>query len=305
MKILLHYHQWGNRWIPYFEKELSRYDLTVTSTEDGEELGKLSEKADVLLSMWCDGITAFWTRFFGDKKIITYLRRYEMWEQLYMENVDFPLVDAIIFVSDYYKRVFNKMVVNKPKYQFVIPNSVDIDKFPFRKEHIKNKDIALVCSIKNVNNIPLAFQILMELPKEYKLHQIGLSQHNSQIVGQIYSYMHNLGLADRFITHSRLPIDEVPNWLMNKDCLLSTSLNEGNPNNIIEAMAMGVKPIIHNWPGARDQFPDDLVFDKIREAVQAIEEDKYEPERYRQIVREKYSLDNFKKLHEVIETVNG
>jgi hypothetical protein len=38
---------------------------------------------------------------------------------------------------------------------------------------------------------------------------------------------------------------------------LSTSLSEGNPNNVIEAMAKGIKPVVHAWPGAEDQFPED------------------------------------------------
>jgi hypothetical protein len=41
----------------------------------------------------------------------------------------------------------------------------------------------------------------------------------------------------------------------------------------------------------------------IHEAVDLIKEDKYEPERYREWVKKKYSLNNFKKIHEVIEKV--
>jgi hypothetical protein len=76
MKVLLHYPEWGNRWGQYFEKTLRRYDLTVTHTTKGEELGPLSEEADVLISMWFNETTCFWSRYFPDKKIISYLRRY-------------------------------------------------------------------------------------------------------------------------------------------------------------------------------------------------------------------------------------
>jgi hypothetical protein len=88
--------------------------------------------------------------------------------------------------------------------------------------------------------------------------------------------------------------------------ILSTSLNEGNPNCIIEAMAMGIKPVIHNWPGAKDQFPSDFIFNKIGEAIEMIQSGRHEPERYRQWVADNYSVANFKKLHTVIEDVlNG
>jgi hypothetical protein len=56
MKVLLHRHEWDNRWIPYFQKELSRYDLTVTSSVIPDELLNLSRGKDLLVSMWSDEI---------------------------------------------------------------------------------------------------------------------------------------------------------------------------------------------------------------------------------------------------------
>ena len=110
-----------------------------------------------------------------------------------------------------------------------------------------------------------------------------------------------MGVNERFITYGGIPSEGVAEWLEDKDYILCTSINEGNPNNIIEAMAMGIKPIIHNFPGAKEQFPDDLIFTETSGALIRILENKYEPEKYRDWVKERYDLSNFSKIHDVIE----
>jgi glycosyltransferase involved in cell wall biosynthesis len=309
MKILLHYPAWGNRWIPYINEELSRYDLTVTTSHDPHEVARLSQEADILMSMWASEVVEFWTKTFGHKKIITYLRRYESHTPLVREStILFNRVDAVIFVSEFYRDYFNELLDKGdfpgPKCQYVIPNGVDLSGFPLRKRRATTNKIALVCSFREVKNIALAFQILLNLPKRYTLHQIGIA-HKDISTWQLFTYMENLGLGDRFTTEGEIPPDQVSSWLEDKEFIISTSLNEGNPNNIIEAMSMGIKPIIHNWPGAKDQFPESLIFNTVDEAVELIKKDYYNPSFYRMWVKDKYSLENFKQLHKVIERIMG
>jgi len=309
MKILLHYPEWSNRWVPYIEKELNQYDLTVTHTSDGGKLGDLSDKADLLISMWMNEITAFWSQYFPDKKIISYLRRYEFWEPDLLNAINFEAVNAIIFVSEYYHKVFNRLMgldfkgrLSPETKQHVIPNVINFDDFKPIKPKKNSKKIAMVCLIKNVKNIPLACQILLALPEEFTIHQIGLPA-GSQIAGQITSYIDSLGLMDRFKMEGVISSNKVYNWLKDKRCLLSTSINEGNPNNVIEAMAMGIKPIVHDWPGARDQFPENLIFRTVDEAASLILDSSYRPAFYRRWVQDKYSIKNYEKLHAVIKEV--
>ena len=305
IKITLYYPEWSNRWIPYILDELtSCYEVTVFHNTNIDVVVEASKDADILLSMWCDPIVEFWSNKFPHKKIISYLRRYEMWEQETIKNVKFENIDAMIFVSQYYKNVFNGIInsAGEQKRQYVIANGIDTSHFSIPSSVPEKTKIALIGSIKVVKNLPLAGQVLLQLPEEYTIHHIGLP-FNSQSTGQVMSYLGNLGLSHRFRFEGHIPSDKVPKWLENKGCILSTSLNEGNPNCIIEAMAMGIKPVIHNWPGAKGQFPKDLIWNTLDEAVAMITSDKREPERYRQHVIENFSLDNFKKLHTVIDEV--
>lgn len=302
MKVLLHYPKWNNRWIPYIEHELSRYDVTVCHSYSSKELRLLSEKADLLISMWCDPCVTLWSQEFPEKKIITYIRRYEMWSNNLFRWTSFPRIDAVIFVSEYYKRLFENGMVEQPQRTYCIPNGIDLSQFPFRPKRAGTNKVALVGQMKSVKNFPLAVQVLMGLPKSYTAHQIGLPANEMQI-GQFVSYVDNLGFNGRWTVYPPITPESMIDWYKDKDYILSTSLNEGNPNCVIEAMAMGIKPVIHNWPGARDQFPVDLIWDEIGYAADLMTCDEYQPGRYRQWVEERYGLDNYKQLHKVIEEI--
>jgi glycosyltransferase involved in cell wall biosynthesis len=307
VKVLLAYPNWGNRWIPYFRKELSKYDLReYTEAKLAEEFVEKTQWADVLISMWANEVTIAWSQYYPEKKIVTYLRRFELWQEEIFPYIFWDRVDAVIFVSKYvwdaFRNTLKQFSAKRPGREYLIPNGIDFTQFPLRPKKPNTKKIAFVNSLKNVKNVPLALQILKMLPEEYTLHQIGL-MYDAQISGQMFSYAHNLGLHKRYIYEGRIGSSKVGEWLEDKDFILSTSINEGNPNNIVEGMARGIKPIIHNWPGAKDQFPNDLVFELAHEAVDMITNGNYVPKAYSDFVRSRYSLDNFKQIHRVIEQV--
>lgn len=307
MKVLLHYPDWKNRWEQHVIDALSEFDLRVTNSMVVEEIELFSKDADVLISMWGNQVVQLWTERFPEKKIITYLRRYEIWAEELMRHIRWQHVDGAVFVSQWCRdtayMMWNDYNLPIPKRDVLIPNGIDIDSIPFRETPVKNKKIAMVCSMKEAKNIPLAFQILMELPEDYHLYHIGLP-YTSQSACTMLSYAHGLGLTDRLHFEGTIKRSEVFDWLSDKEILLSTSLNEGNPNNIIEAMAIGVKPVIHSWPGARDQFPENLIFNRIHDAAIKITEGNYTPEFYRDWVKKRYNSGNFKQLTNLIKEVS-
>jgi glycosyltransferase involved in cell wall biosynthesis len=95
--------------------------------------------------------------------------------------------------------------------------------------------------------------------------------------------------------HGQIPSARLNEWWDGMDYCLSTSLSEGNPNNVIEAMAKGIKPVVHRWPGSEDQFPGHL-FDTVQDAVRMITEGSYNSESYRASVQDKFSLANIERV---------
>jgi hypothetical protein len=82
-----------------------------------------------------------------------------------------------------------------------------------------------------------------------------------------------------------------------------TSVCEGHPFNVIEAMAKGIKPVINNFCGAELVFDKNFLFNNIDEAIKMITRDQYDSQLYRNYIIEKQwtekdQVDKFKRLIE-------
>ena len=55
-------------------------------------------------------------------------------------------------------------------------------------------------------------------------------------------------------------VDDISAWLDNKQYLVSASVHESFGYSIAEAMARGIKPLIHHFCGASEIWPEDLLF---------------------------------------------
>jgi hypothetical protein len=107
---------------------------------------------------------------------------------------------------------------------------------------------------------------------------------------------HRLGLNLRLHGH----VDDIRGFWSHHDYCLSTSISEGNPMNIIEAMLMGVKPIIHAWPDAESQFSFN-VFQTVHGAADLIVSEEYDSHKYRKYAVENYGKENLQRVVKLAE----
>jgi hypothetical protein len=57
---------------------------------------------------------------------------------------------------------------------------------------------------------------------------------------------------------------------------------------ILEGMACGLKPVIHNFPGADQIFPGECLFNISEAFCQQVCCEQYEPRKYREFVEQRY-----------------
>ena len=279
------------QWVEGYKKVFEGHDVKVL--DKPELIGGIHyEKPDVMMFMWMDGNTRDFINNNPKKcKYIVFCRRYELYA-FDPKDIQWDKVDKIIFVNDYLAEIFKERTGVTPE---VIYNGVDVNKWTYKERGHGNK-IAWVGYINKKKNLPLALQIMAELPRDYELHIAGDVQCNETM-----DYLMHLGEVMKIKVFLNSQVDDMDTWLEDKNYLLSTAISEGSPNNVIEAMAKGIKPIVHAWPGAKQQFGIH-VFNTVEEAVEMIESDPiYDSRLYFEAVNQQFGWNQYKRVAKIVE----
>ena len=238
---------------------------------------------------------SFWTVDPQPKNKIICLRAHDIdiWVGQH-RNVDYSWINHLIFIAPHLmeKALSEIQIPENVKVHF-IPHGINTKKFTFRKKE-RGKKIAFIGNICDQKKMENTLLILAELPRDYSLHVLG--EH-------LGSW--RKAYVDYFIRHNNLNViftervESVNDFLEDKDFLISCSIKEGFGYVMGEAMAKGIKTLIHNFWGA-DQVWDGYpyIWNTISEAVKMILEDKYEPEIYRDYIIKNYPLDKMLKAYD-------
>lgn len=231
------------------------------------------------------------------KKIIVRAIDIEVW-QGHWSAAKWDLVDDLIFIAPHIRNLVDPAAlpdVNPNLKIHTIPCGVNLDRYRFA-EREPGFDIAVVGERWMSKGADYILQIalkLKDLDARYKIHWLGKRS----------DYQWELAYFDDFIEHHNLPI-EITNWLEGdnavdeflegKNYLLSASHKEAFGYNIAEAMAKGIKPVIHRFYGADDLWPG-ITWDSIDQAVSwltdALHNDDYDSNAYRQyLIHHEYTI---------------
>lgn len=277
---------WDNAWVPYFKQEIERRGFEFVLHKSGP-----LPRSDVYIHGWSNGDTQ---PVPGARNVFC-LRRYELFDGG-LAKVDWRNVDALIVCNSWIKEVveevFQKNKVQVPVH--LVYNGTDINRWTFR-DRKPNTRIGMACHIHPKKNLPLAVQVLENLPHDYELHIAGDIQDPCTA-----EYLNHIGtsIKRRVYLYGHIPREQLDLWWEQFSFCLSTSISEGNPNNVIEAMAKGIKPVIHNWPGAKDQFGK-WVFDGAFQAAKDILSPDYQSSEYRDWVSKHFYLDNISRVIDI------
>lgn len=262
----------------------------------------LSKNPEAIVFMWCNSDTAKYINSSNHNiPMIVFMRRYEFFSGEWGQ-IDWHKVKHLIFVNDVFRIEFEEVFPEKPVKTSVIYNSVDTDKWTY-KEHKHGKKIAMVGYVNQRKNLPLATQILSALPEGYELHIIGGIQ-----CPETFMYMVNQASRTKRVIQSYGHVNStVANTILDDmDYILCTSISEGNPNNVNEGMAKGLKPLVHTWPGAGWQYPPELTFSTVKEALALIDPTSpYDSMQYKQLVEDKFSFKNVEALKTIVQDAVG
>jgi len=223
--------------------------------------------------------------------LVVRLHRYEAFED-YPHLINWQNVDAAIFVAKFMKEILDLsgVQIDKITRSKVIYNGVDLDRFKLQKRG-SGLNIGWVALIDPRKNLALAVEImsnLVKINKGYMLHVAGPFMDKEYEI-YIKHLIERSGLEQNVKFYGW--VEDIGEWWKDKQYLMSTSIHESFGYNIAEAMAMGIKPIIHDFYDAKELFEPQWLFGTIDEAVQMITSDEYNSEYYRDFIEKRYSLN--------------
>jgi len=291
----------------------TKYDVRTCYSNNNQEIESAVQWADIVWLEWANEMATFVTnhlRLPSKKHVVCRIHSYEVLSG-YLPKINWSKVSRIIYVADHIRRIAHEVhppLVNQPP-SLVIKNGIALDRFKFNIRE-PGFNLAVVGFINHKKNPSMWIDILSRLVKtdpRYRLKVAGELQ-DPRYGYYFQNIIARLGLKDhiQFFGH----VEDMPNWFETEQInyLLSTSIFESFGYNIAEAMAKGIRPLIHSFPGAEELWPHDCLFNSIDEVIEMIhKKDNYNSLEYYEFVEQRYSLQSqLEKTERIIEeTVEG
>jgi len=268
-----------------------RFEVRVFQGQTEQQLYALMQWCDIAWFEWCTNIAVSASKMTKICKNIIRLHRYEAYGK-WPREVNWENIDVLITVGN--KVTTETLISSVPGLESLtsmvtVANGVNLEKFTCNNRQ-SGKNIAFLANLRMVKNPAMVLQCMQKLhyiDPEYRLFFGGVVQ--DQVVEQYMRHMIKVLELEDVVFFDGWQQD-VCDWLQDKHYIVSTSICEGHPVGILEAMACGLKPVIHNFMGAEDIFPSEYLFNISEEFCEQVLSDKYEPYAYRKFVENNYSL---------------
>jgi len=180
----------------------------------------------------------------------------------------------------------------------VVPNGVNLRRYPFRRRD-RGKHLACIGCLTMEANPALLLQCMQKLcylDAGYRLFFSGTFE--SPLLEQYVRHMvRTLNLAG-VISFEAHPGD-MNGWLSDKHFIVAGGIGENQVEALLAGMACGLKPVVHNFPGADKLLPASYLFNIAEQFCEQVLSNDYQPQQYRRLVEERYPLD------QQLKTVDG
>jgi len=281
---------WKNVWVDYIDKYFKDTDIQLDFDISYQINLNRMYKYDVAIFGWCDPNIVKLSKwpFRYCTRYIVFVRSYEIFFG-YVNKVAWKNINDVIFVNwEFYNEFKPKLEPFGCRVHY-LPNAIDLEKWK-KQDHAKGFNVAMVANLshkKGVDLIPQFLYKLVQEDKRYFLHIAGRKDESRHVI-YMQHLLEEMGLLENYKLYGK--VDNVQEWLKDKDYLFTCSVTEGCPNNVIEAMALGIKPIIHNWIGAKHDFPHYLIWDDLDKAVDLVTRRGYLSDFYRYYAEQRFDM---------------
>lgn len=235
-------------------------------------------KADIIWCEWANDNAVRVADFKTDAKKFLRLHSYEAFSP-YIYQIDFEKFDKVFFIADHIKE-FVESKIGKIENAVVVPVGINTSKFSIGKN--KNpKYVAYAGQISRKKGVGELILIANSFP-DYWFYVAG-----KFVEDDVARYFNENKPRNIIIEPFSYDLNK---FFENKSFIINTSLREGNPITVAEAMSCGLRPIVNNFIGAKDLYKPEWVYKNIRDIGRMLEGEN-NPQEYRDYVTDKWNLD--------------
>lgn len=288
--------------LDHFSRREDDFEVRVFHSKSVKDFTDMMAWSDVSWFEWCDRLIMEASKLPKVCKLVCRLHRYEAFTGI-LSQVNWNSVDTLILVAHHIKDVVKMQIpdIEERVDVRVVYNGVNLDRFVY-KEREQGFNIAYIGYLnfrKNPSLLLQCMKCLVDKDPRYVLHIAGTYQ-DMECKLYMDEMLRKLDLESNIVLHGW--ITDLENWVEDKQFILSTSIHEGHPCGIMEAMAAGLKPLIHNFFAAEEIYPRKYIFCTIDEFVDMVTSHEYSSTEYRKYIADNYSLERqLSELEHILE----
>lgn len=256
------------------------------------EMGELVRWSDIA---WFDGggeMAVEASRLGGDSRIVISLRRSDLAGR-WAKNVCWENVSILVQIGS--SAVEEALIDQVPDIRnrtrlVVVPNGINLSRYTLRRRE-RGKHLACIGCLTMEANPAFLVQCMQKLhyiDPGYRLSFAGTFE--SPLLEQYIRHMvRTLDLAD--VITFEPSYGELNHWLSDKHYIVASGIGENQVEAVLAGMACGLKPIVHNFPGADKLFPQPYLFNIAEQFCEQVLTSDYEPQQYRRFVEQRYPIE--------------
>ncbi len=173
-----------------------------------------------------------------------------------------------------------------------LPCSMAADKLPFTHRR-RGKSLACAGDLslrRNPMFLLQCFRKLHEADPQFRLFFAGYFQ-DDMLEAYLRHLLEELHIAGAVFFDGWQ--EDMPKWLADKHYVVSAGIGAEDAPRAAEAMAMGLKPVLHRFCGAADFYPESALFSTDEEFCRRILDEPYDPPAYRAFIEENFAVGKF------------
>jgi glycosyltransferase involved in cell wall biosynthesis len=257
-----------------------RLDCWSGHTRHDESLSEeLVRWADAIWCEWCLGSAVWYSaRVRPAQRLVIRLHRQEVVTD-YPEQVTWPNVDHLIFIAPAVQQaIVSRLGPGLVPEASLIYNTVTCDRFKCEKTEGSEFRLGMLGYCPKLKNPRLAVEILQRLLEQDERWELLLTGRSPQDYAWLWSnpeerkyyeqfeqFIAARGLERRVVRQDWT--EHVSAWYAQVGFILSCSDLEGSHQVVAEGMAGGCIPVVRRWHGAREMYPNSLLFESAEEAA--------------------------------------